>query len=277
MSVRKLQANSLDLISSHLLQTQKVGTIIRAYQQMVTIQTLDGNHLHIVNPTLGNGPRRIVLNPYPEAVFHTFYPGMRVELSPTMVMIEARNSIDLHDTEVWTMPVVEKIKLIRKELLFFLEQLFQNTQLDQAILGEHTLTQQKLHQFFRQPSLNSITNIIGLGSGSTPLGDDALCGYILSKRFLGKSPTLIHPFVNQHFSQTTAVSQEMLLDVYHGSYSQVFIDWLRHLIHQPKLGIDQSIRGLGGHSGAMILSSFYHFTLTSLKEETYEHVFAYSR
>jgi hypothetical protein len=88
---------------------------------------------------------------------------------------------------------------------------------------------------------------------------------------------LIHPLATDHFSQTTLVSQEMLSDVYQGLYSEIFTDWLYQLIHQPKLGIDDSILKLGGNSGAMILYSFYHFTIASLKEESYEHVFAYSR
>ena len=278
MSVRKsLLVNSLDTISSHLLQTQKVGTILRAYRHMVTIQTNDGDHLHIVNPTLGNGPRRIVLDPYPDEVFITLYPGMRVALSPTNLLINDTYEVHLRDTAVWTLPVVEKVKLRRHHFLLYLEQCIQHFYPDQTLFHEHSLTKEKVKRFFLKPSSLNIANILGLGSGSTPVGDDALCGYILSQRLLGKSPTLIHPLATDHFSQTTLVSQEMLSDVYQGLYSEVFTDWLYQLIHQPKLGIDESIQKLGGNSGAMILYSFYHFTIASLKEESYEHVFAYSR
>lgn len=278
MSVRKsLQVNSLDTISSHLLQTQEVGTILRTYRHMVTIQTKDGGHLHIVNPTLGNGPRRIVLDPYPDEVFITLYPGMRVALRRTNLIIDESYLVGLEDMHLWTLPVLEKVKLHRKDFLFYLEQCIQSFHLDDTLLNEHSTTKQKVQQFFSKPTFHTITSILGLGSGSTPIGDDALCGYILSQRLLGKSPTFIHRFATEQFSQTTLVSQEMLNDVYQGLYSEVFIDWLKELIHHPKLGIDESIQRLGGNSGAMILYSFYHFTIASLKEEPYEHVFAYSR
>ena len=278
MSVRKsLLVNSLDTISSHLLQTQKVGTVLRSYRHMVTIQTNDGDHLHIVNPTLGNGPRRIVLDPYPDEVFITLYPGMRVALSPTHLLINDTYKIHLRDTVVWTLPLVEKVKLRRYHFLMYLEKCIQHVHPEHALVDEHSLTKEKVKQFFSKPSFHTIANILGLGSGSTPIGDDALCGYILSQRLLGKSPTFIHRFATEQFSQTTLVSQEMLNDVYQGLYSEVFIDWIKQLIHRPKLGIDESIQSLGGNSGAMILYSFYHFTIASLKEEPYEHVFAYSR
>ena len=277
MSVRKLQANSLDVISSHLLQTQKMGTILRAFRQMVTIQTKDGHYLHVVNPTLGNGPRRIVLNPYPDEVFHTFYPGMRVELNSTSLTFENGFICNLMNARLWSMPLVKKMKLIRDDFLVYLKEVFKANHLDLVIQDEHPIIQDKLHRFFHTPSVQSIEAILGLGGGSTPLGDDALCGYILSQRFLGKSPTLIHSFADEKFFQTTQVSQEMLRDVYQGAYSQVFIEWLEKLLNEPRIGIDQAIRQLGGSSGVMIVTSFYHFTIQSLKEDPYEHVFAYSR
>ena len=274
---KSFQANSLDTISSHLLQTQSMGTILRTYQHMVTIQTKDGDHLHIVNPTLGNGPRRILLDPYPDEVFITLYPGMRVTFNPKYLHIDQTFIIQLQDAYLWTMPIVEKVELLRSNILSYLQVCFQKIQFNDVLIDEHALTKQKIQQFFLKPSFANIASVLGLGSGSTPIGDDALCGYILSQRFLGRSPTLIHQLATEHFFQTTSVSQEMLNDVYHGFYSEVFIDWFKQLIHHPKLGIDEDILKLGGKSGAMILLSFYQFTIASLKEEPYEHVFAYSR
>ncbi len=277
MSVRKRQASSLDAISSHLLHTQKVGTVLRAYHQMVTLQTEDHHLLHLVQSQLGNGPRRIVLSPDADEVLITFCPGMTIELNPKALHIQPNEILILADAVLWHMPILEKIKLLRNNFLSYLHQVYATLDLSSIIATEHPIIQTKLKLFFQKPTLESIAQILGLGSGSTPIGDDALCGYILSQRFLGKSPTYIHAFVSDHFPQTTLVSQEMLTDVYHGRYSQVFLDWLQQLIHQPRFEIDKNIRELGGHSGKMILSSFYYFTIQSLKEGTYEHVFAYSR
>ena len=277
MSVRKQQASSLDSISSHLLQTQKMGTVLRAYQQMVTLETEDHHLLHIVQSHVGNGPRRIVLSPDSNEVLVTFYPGMQIELNPKALYLQPSFVLNLRDAVIWQMPVLEKIKLLRNDFLSYLHQVYASIDMTNSLANEHPIIQKKLNQFFIKPTLESILKILGLGSGSTPIGDDALCGYILSQRFLGQSPKLIHSLVTDHLSQTTPVSQEMLRDVYYGQYSQIFIDWLKELIHHPRLGIDQSIRGLGGQSGKMILASFYHFTIQSLKEENYEHLFAYSR
>ncbi len=277
MSVRKLQANSLDSMSSHLLHTQKVGTVLRAYQQMVTLETEDHHLLHIVQSQVGNGPRRIVLSPDANKVLFTFYPGMQIELNPKALNLQPSFELNVRDAVMWHMPVLEKMKLLRNDFLSYLYQVYASVDLTSSLANEHPMIQMKLNQFFIKPTLETILQILGLGSGSTPIGDDALCGYILSQRFLGHSPKLIHSLVADHLSQTTPVSQEMLRDVYHGQYSQIFIDWIQQLIHHPRLDIDQSIRGLGGQSGKMILASFYHFTIQSLKEETYEHLFAYSR
>ncbi len=277
MSVRKRQANSLDSISSHLLQTQKMGTVLRAYQQMVTLETEDHHLLHIVQSQVGNGPRRIVLSPDSNEVLVTFYPGIQIELNPKTLYLQPSFELNLRDAVIWQMPVLEKMKLLRNDFLSYLYQVYASIDIKTSLANEHPIIQKRLNQFFIKPTLESILQILGLGSGSTPIGDDALCGYILSQRFLGQSPKLIHSLVAEHLSQTTPVSQEMLSDVYHGQYSQIFIDWLQQLIHHPRLGIDQPIRGLGGQSGKMILASFYHFTIQSLKEGTYEHLFAYSR
>ena len=277
MSVRKLQANSLDPISSHLLHTQKMGTVLRAYRQMVTLETEDHHLLHLVQSQVGNGPRRIVLSPDANDFLVYFYPGMQIELYPQALYLQPSCELNLRDAVIWQMPVLEKIKLLRNEFLSYLHQAYASIDMTSSLANEHPIIQKKLNQFFIKPTLETILQILGLGSGSTPIGDDALCGYILSQRFLGQSPKLIHSLVANHLSQTTPVSQEMLRDVYHGQYSQIFIDWLKQLIHHPRLDIDQPIRGLGGQSGKMILASFYHFTIQSLKEGTYEHLFAYSR
>lgn len=277
MSVRKRQVSSLDSISSHLLHTQKVGTVLRAYHQMVTLETEDHHLFHLVQSQLGNGPRRIVLSPDADEVLVTFCPGMKLELNPKALHFLTNQTLVLDDAVVWHMPMLKKIKLLRNHFLSYLKQVYASIELSNLIKTEHPIIQSKLKQFFQKPTLEVISQILGLGSGSTPIGDDALCGYILSQRLLGKSPTLIHAFATDGFSQTTSVSQEMLMDVYQGQYSQVFLDWLAQLIDQPRLDIDQHIRELGGHSGKMILSSFYYFTIESLKEGTYEHIFAYSR
>lgn len=279
MSVRnQLQVNSIDSKYVSLLLKQRGGVVLRRYQSVVTLKLDDQLEIHIVDQSIGNGPRRLVLNPLPHHSFITFSEGLRVKLKPYQIEFSHGVIVDWSNAKVWQPKPIQKQQHLTRGFLKYLQT--RATVMEQTIANpfatEIEFVKKKIVQFLESPNLENINAIIGLGSGSTPIGDDAVLGYILARRFFGQSLTLLHPWMNQS-PGTTPLSIEMLRDAYLGEYSELFINWLTSLQKETNQEIDMKIAQLGGNSGAMILKSFYSFSIQILKENQNEYLSTYTR
>lgn len=280
MSVRKrLQASSLDAISSHLLLTHQVGVVLRFYQHVITIRFPGDFLLHLVSPVIHNGPRRIVIDPFPDFLVKSMVLGMRVTISKTDILLGDLYVINLKNSHLWTMPPMQKLSQHRQTLLSYIQSRFDLFHQDfpNPLMNELAQVRKKISTFLTQPEPYPLLDLIGLGSGSTPLGDDAILGYLLSQRFVGKPLTKFHHFIQSKTLQTTDLSKEMLLDAYLGNYSEPFLDWLISMQKGNQEELDATIVNLGGNSGWMILESFYQHTIRHLKEDNHEFIFTYTR
>lgn len=280
MSVRYLlQASSVDTTCSHLLLTQKVGVVLRVYHHAITIHFPGDFLLHLVDAKLGNGPKRMVIDAFPDSFVETLVQGVKVTITNNELVIENHCAVKLKHGRLWVMPPIEKSNQHKTKLLQHIEkrffrfhQLFSNP-LDHELL----LVKTKIESFLRYRERSYLLDLIGLGSGSTPIGDDAILGYILSERFLGHSLTHLHPLMQEHALQTTELSKEMLLDAYFGQYSETFLTWLLSIYQQNHEEQDAIIAKLGGNSGWMFLESFFQNTIHSLKEDKHEFIITYTR
>ena len=280
MSVRYLlQASSFDTTCSHLLLTQKVGVVLRIYHHAITIRFPGDFLLHLVDPKLGNGPKRMMLEAFPDTFVETLVQGMKVTITNHDIIIENHSSVRLDHGRLWMMPPIEKSKQLIDRLLHHIEkrmvrfhQLFAN-----PLGNELRQVKTKIESFLSSREKASMLALIGLGSGSTPIGDDAILGYVLSERFLGHSLTNLHTLMQDHPLQTTELSKEMLLDAYLGQYSETFLTWLLSIFKQNHEEQDSVIAQLGGNSGWMFLESFFQNTIRSLKEDKHEFIYTYTR
>lgn len=273
------QANSIDATIVPLLSSQKSGTVLRCYRDVMTLQFAEHEVIHLVHPRLGNGPKRVVLNPYPFGPFITFKPGIRVKVHAAQLLIEPDVEIDLTQASVWQPKPLIKVE---KEVAAFRQYLaYRSLQLKPLLVDplryEIASCQKKIQTFLSQPQFEHLSTILGLGSGSTPLGDDAMLGYILAQRFFGQDTSAIESWIHANQHLTTPLSVEMLTEALHGEYSEVFIEWLTSVQQQTSERLDLSIAQLGGNSGAMILNSFYATALFQLKEMHHANLFTYTR
>jgi hypothetical protein len=276
---RKLRrANSVDQQLIPHLSHPKGGIIVRLYRDVITLQLGDTYICHLVSPSIGNGPHRIVLNTDDLDAFITFPSGMRVQVKDRQLIFQDDMKVDCQQAKLWLQPP-RKVNHMSRAWLnqSFEKRLIRLQSQFPWQLEEHRLVQEKIQLFLTQPNATHGSDIIGLGSGSTPLGDDAIFGYILSKRFLGLDDALGKDiWIHQHRLKTTPLSSEMLDDALHGAYSETFILWLMQIIQSDNLQVDDSIAQLGGNSGKMTLHSFYTHTCRYLKEATHENIPTYS-
>lgn len=247
------------------------GVVLRVFKDVVTLRLADGSILHLVTPAIGNGPHRWVI-----ASFESWQPKRE---SPCQfrrgTLLIGEYAASMEGALPWW-PLEEDPRTIpTAALLNYLVTRYErcvtrylSEQLDSPIVLE------KIDIFLKYATLDHARAILGLGSGSTPLGDDALLGYILARRLLGKSLSPLTELLIDAERQTTALSYEMLIDGYRGDYSETFLRWLKNIL-ELKPDDDHAIATLGGNSGAMILYSFYQTCIQSLKEEHHENVLAH--
>lgn len=268
---KKLNVLSFDAKHSRHWREPMTGVVLRVFKDVVTLRLADGSVLHLVTPAIGNGPHRWVI-----ASFESWQPKRE---SPCSIrngrLVLGDVAASMEGALPWWPLEEEPHTIPTKTLLMYLLNRYEQSmkrylseQLDSPIVME------KIEIFLKYATLDHARAILGLGSGSTPLGDDALLGYMLARRLLGKPLTPLTELLIDAERLTTALSYEMLIDAHRGDYSETFQRWLKNVL-DLKPDDDHSIAALGGNSGAMILYSFYQTCIRILKEEHHENVLAH--
>lgn len=116
----------------------------------------------------------------------------------------------------------------------------------------------KIGQFLNMPNLQTAYQILGLGAGLTPLGDDILTGYLLACNLLNKRPFWAMQVIHHAKSKTSLIGSQNLLDTYQGYYPKIFHDFIEDIFMNNNLNRTRSILKLGGTSGAGILTGFLY-------------------
>jgi hypothetical protein len=275
---KSLQANSLDVMSTHLLADQKVGVVSRVFKEVVTVDFAQTERVHFVLDKVGNGPRRVVLDASISA-FEEIEVGQPVSVTAIHTVELDSQVIDAREATLWEQGQWQEINIPKAVLLTYLTKRSLNLKIlnIDPFIHEQSLVQQTIQQFIDAPTENNLEQIIGLGSGSTPLGDDALLGWILANHMLGiKLDNLAKQILPILKKATTPLSAEVLKDALDKNYSEVFIRWFQGLIALNTTTADETILGLGGNSGAMILTSFYQTMLKKIKEASYANISTYT-
>ncbi len=270
-----LRASSFDIQSTQLLQKQKLGRVLRTYTHTLTLQFSSSAIVHLVQAHIGDGPKRIVLDKHMSTPF-------RNDLTDTSVLVQWNEKnillgrddmiIDFHDAYLWEKPLPKHHIVAISSIHHWISHHFDSNQFS---FDEPFMVLRRIHTFIGQPTADKAFSILGLGGGSTPLGDDAILGVVLAQRFLGIPSTLnlMKPYLDQ---KTTALSSEMLLDALEGNYSALFIRWLQGISSSQSKVLESDIDALGGSSGKMIRYSFYTYINHYLKEYTHENISTYS-
>lgn len=120
----------------------------------------------------------------------------------------------------------------------------------------------KYKKFEMSPSYKTALDILGLGYGLTPLGDDILVGYILSKNAINIHVSWIKQIINKSKTKTNWFSRQNLSDTYNKVYPKLYIDFIEEFFTSNNTVSLKKVISLGSTSGYGILYGF----LIGLKE-----------
>ena len=264
-------ALSVDASLIDRFKKPSLGRIIRVFPHAVSILFAPSTIIHLLPPSVGNGPNRVIL---PTHAFGTSLNGMRTWVNNNQLYIHSTLMIDFGSSPSWFAPAMDYRFVLRQQLLQTMEHRYPSPHV-WFQHDDHPRVQDRIEQFLRHPYASQAQAILGLGSGSTPMGDDALVGAMLAWRLFN----LPIPFskLRLHWrKQTTALSYEMLEDTLVGRYSDLFIRWMKSLVNHNDENVENLIAQLGGNSGKMIRHSFYHIAMQWMKENVHENILTYS-
>ena len=126
----------------------------------------------------------------------------------------------------------------------------------------------KIATFLNTPNLETAKQIVGLGMGLTPIGDDVLTGYLFARQALGNSVSWMDDIVEYAQNRTNNISLKSLIEVKNYQYTSFLINVLESFFEQNSLEITKKWINFGATSGAALLTGFTQGILE--EEQSYE-------
>ena len=124
----------------------------------------------------------------------------------------------------------------------------------------------KIATFLNSPNFESAKQIVGLGIGLTPIGDDILTGYLFARQALGKSVLWTDDIVEYAQTKTNNISLKSLREVQNHHYTSFLIKVLEDFFEKGCIEETKKWIHYGATSGAALLTGF---TYGVLEEERY--------
>lgn len=116
----------------------------------------------------------------------------------------------------------------------------------------------RIDSFLSNPNIVTAKNILGLGEGLTPLGDDIILGYVMGKLVIDQVPDWFDDVLLAAKKQTTYLSYQNLIDIYHRFYAEPFIEMIKGFFETYYLNSITDVAKIGHTSGAGIITGFIH-------------------
>lgn len=114
----------------------------------------------------------------------------------------------------------------------------------------------KIAAFLFCPTLETAKNIVGLGVGLTPMGDDVLTGYIFAKQAIGKTVLWTEDLLKFAKNKTNAISLKSLYEITSYQYSDYLIRILKDFFINNRLDVIKEWIDFGATSGSALLTGF---------------------
>lgn len=184
--MRLLKAKSIAKPIRNFILSEKAGIVHSVFDRSCNLLISD-QLIGLVAPKLGNGPYNIILDC---SDFGNFEVGMSVKIRDRKIFIGAELVIDLASAEIWDPEILTK-NFDWRIAITTLEELMKSTpELTKSIISQDEIEihlAKKIENFsaelfsknFSAEKFSiSIDNLIGLGSGLTPSGDDFLAGVV---------------------------------------------------------------------------------------------------
>jgi hypothetical protein len=128
-------------------------------------------------------------------------------------------------------------------------------------------TFEKIALFSKNPNVSdNAQELLGLGVGLTPLGDDILCGFILGRQIINKHIPWLSLLMHLSYHKTNQFSHQMIRDTADKYYPMQWIKFIEGFFGEFNTSADQML-GIGASSGAAVLTGFI---IALQKEVKYE-------
>lgn len=124
----------------------------------------------------------------------------------------------------------------------------------------------KIDTFLKNKDIKSAKNLIGLGLGLTPIGDDILFGFILAKQAIDEHTFDFSALIKSVEEKTNILSIQLLKDLVHKDYSLYYREALEEFFIQIDIAKLKDLVHFGETSGMAILTGFL-YGLTKRSEQ----------
>ena len=114
----------------------------------------------------------------------------------------------------------------------------------------------KINQFLKFPSYETALDIIGLGPGLTPLGDDVFLGYLMGIKTLGNDYPWVKKIIENIKYKTNQFSLQNIMDTYLSLYPTIYIDMIEEIFNNNDLKNTLKVLDIGHTSGPGIINGF---------------------
>lgn len=273
--MRAYQAKSIAKPIHEFIFSEKVGVVHSVFDQSCNLLIAD-QLVGLVAPKLGNSPYNIILDCID---FENFEVGMSVKIHDRKIFIGADLVIDLASVAIWDPKILAKNFDWRVAIVNLEELMKSMPELTKSIVGKDEMEiylAKKIENFsaelfsenFSAENFStSADNLIGLGSGLTPSGDDFLAGVVGIFHNFSQSneiksitkildQTIISALKN---SKTNMISKALLTAALQGWFAEKITNFLLVLgdkkssDSQKKNAINQ-VLSIGHSSGADMLA-----------------------
>lgn len=201
-----------------------------------------------------------------------FHVGSEVQTQENEIRIDHK-VIMIPEESIYTYQYVKQIYSVTNQMILATYELldFIKEQKQPHLFQHHPYLSTERYQFHKivaflfEPTLENARQILGLGMGLTPLGDDVLAGYLFASNAIGQSVSWAEELLLFAKEQTNAISYQELNNVihheYHDYHKAILQDFFEdHQTNELKKWVD-----FGASSGVGMLTGFCYGILEGVK------------
>jgi len=230
------------------------------YKNTINLQNKNGKIFVCLSNSNFAGPHRININN-----FLSFFDCEQINSKISLFCDTDKLFINNFTFEFSNLEVVDvslrKFTDFEKENLFFNRSKLREFFLEKYFIDfENDVIYKKIFEILKHSknNINFLINLIGLGYGLTPSGDDILLGFIIFSHIRNKIQSL--NFLKEHFYKTNQISQFYLFNAFQKYFDELILNFIYSLTEKDFNNNYYNILLNYGHtSGKDILCGFFYY------------------
>ncbi len=242
------------------------GHIFGVFKRACNLIDNDGRVVVLTSPEMGRGPFSIVVE-RSESLFKALKLKQSVFITSHFITID-RRKIDLTEAEVWEPRIIWPTEpLALNQAIFEILQPYTHwpqPEPDSAVAGQmvsrlRQAADQLLQALSRSENMEAaVTQLVGLGAGLTPAGDDYLVG-VMAALWLNGSSDRLSNVIEAALSRTTNLSAAFLAAAARGEFMEPWHRLAQALSNDDDAAIQTAVNRIaqfGASSGKDALAGF---------------------